>query len=1071
MTYHNSRSRWMKLRPQSPSQKSVQKSVKSSAKASKGDKPQGAALLASPRPDPAVLLFAANSARDARDWTTAASKYQEYLAQRPDAHEVWVQIGHALKEAGDLPEAEAAYRRAIDQMPVPTDPELHLAHMLKDAGRPEEARELFEKVEHAYKAEAGGTASTPADILLLLGDLARDRRDWLAAAKYYETFLGVRPDDSQIWVQLGHARKESGNFSAAKAAYQKACDADPNSMDALDHLVHLAKRLQDTDTTAKAYARMLEIDAAATEPYLELVGMGCRDLAYASVMQTAPPAVPTNRISPAQDGQTLAIFTIACSNYLSHVRSFVQSARLKYPDARIFFCLAERSIDPSLTYPEDCEIILAPELGIQRFDDFAFRYDIMEFNTALKPFMFRFLSETLGFDNTLYFDPDIEIFNRSEGILQALRQGASFVLTPHLIEPAGPRGEPDDISIMRSGVFNLGFMGMGRNAESERLLQWWSRHLQFQCVNEPETGVFVDQKFVDLLPCLADHVVVHRNPAANLAYWNLSERRLTSSPDGWLVNGAPLEFFHYSGFDPRQPSRLSKHTRLFSQASDDLSALLGAYAGLLRGNDDALSRHSVYSFGSFSNGTAISPHMRVHFRRHHLAWSSDPFETYEATLYTHTGDDKLPRLARYFWDKSAWLQGAFDPGTLEGLNAYAEWFEQHAARDLGLDEVCVRKLARSLRSRQRRPAKANVCVATYLTSVSGMGEGGRRMAAAMAASGRGVEACDITDMPVEVSWKSPLRLVSRPSAPIELYKANADQILSIFEHFGAAGRPEAFRLLVPSWELERFPPEWVSALDAVDAIWASTQFIARSISRVTSTPVYHARQLLDFDPAPPIHTRADFGIPDQGFVVYTAFDFLSYMTRKNPMAAIAAFRTAANADKDFRDRATLFIKTTNGTAAEAEFIRLQRKIADLPRAIVLDARLQNRASHDLMLLSDCVLSLHRSEGQGLLTSDAMAFELPVIATGYSATVEQLADDRGYLVDYKMVKVKPGEYPLSDGAEWADANAEHAAELLLRIFHHPAEARSRAGRAKQWLRQEHGLEAIGRHYAELLDRLC
>ena len=71
----------------------------------------------------------------------------------------------------------------------------------------------------------------------------------------------------------------------------------------------------------------------------------------------------------------------------------------------------------------------------------------------------------------------------------------------------------------------------------------------------------------------------------------------------------------------------------------------------------------------------------------------------------------------------------------------------------------------------------------------------------------------------------------------------------------------------------------------------------------------------------------------------------------------------------------------------------------------------------------------------------------------------------------MVKVKPGEYPLSDGAEWADANAEHAAELLLRIFHHPAEARSRAGRAKQWLRQEHGLEAIGRHYAELLDRLC
>ncbi len=359
---------------------------------------------------------------------------------------------------------------------------------------------------------------------------------------------------------------------------------------------------------------------------------------------------------------------------------------------------------------------------------------------------------------------------------------------------------------------------------------------------------------------------------------------------------------------------------------------------------------------------------------------------------------------------------------------------------------------------------------TYLTSVSGMGEGGRRMVTAMAASGQGIEACDITETPVEVSWKSPLPLVSRPSAAIELYKANADQILHIFRHYGAAERPNAFRLLVPSWELERFPPEWIPALDATDAIWASTRFIANSISRVTSTPVYHAKQLLDFNPLPCEHERSDFGISERAFVVYTAFDFLSYMERKNPMAAIAAFRKAASADALFRDQATLFIKTTNGATAEADFIRLHQEISDLPQAIVLDARLQNRASQDLMSMSDCVLSLHRSEGQGLLTSDAMAFRLPVIATGYSATIEQLEDGRGYLVDHKMVKIKAGEYPLSEGAEWADADTDHAAELLLRVFHNPEEARARAAHAKQWLHREHGLEAIGCHYAELLSRL-
>ena len=489
MTRHNARPRWFIRRPHITMQDS---------KASSDTQVKPIIDQAS-----AEILADADAARDVHDWAAAATKYREYLAQQPQVGGVWVQFGHALKELGNHLEAETAYRRAIALMADPTDPELHLAHMLKDAGRTTEARELLEKIERAMKGKIGGPGQPPADILLVLGDLARDNRDWLAAAKYYESYLSLRPQAVAIWVQLGHARKEVGNFGAAKTAYQEACNADPNSMDALEHLSSLARRLEDVDCAAPAYARMLEIDPSATGPYLELVAIGCRDLAYASVMRTAPITVPTNRIDREQADNSLAIFTIACSNYLSHVRTFVQSARRQYPEARIFFCLAERSIDPLLSYPQDCEIVLAGELGIQRFADFSFRYDVMEFNTALKPFMFRFLTETLSFESILYFDPDIEIFHRSEGILDALHQGASFVLTPHLINPAGLRGEPDDVSIMRSGVFNLGFMAVGRNEESARLLQWWSHHLQFQCVNEPDTGIFVDQKFT--VSCSSHH--------------------------------------------------------------------------------------------------------------------------------------------------------------------------------------------------------------------------------------------------------------------------------------------------------------------------------------------------------------------------------------------------------------------------------------------------------------------------------------------------------------------------------------------------------------------------------------
>jgi hypothetical protein len=46
-------------------------------------------------------------------------------------------------------------------------------------------------------------------------------------------------------------------------------------------------------------------------------------------------------------------------------------------------------------------------------------------------------------------------------------------------------------------------------------------------------------------------------------------------------------------------------------------------------------------------------------------------------------------------------------------------------------------------------------------------------------------------------------------------------------------------------------------------------------------------------PAPePGLERADFGLPDGKFVFYSGFDFRSYVGRKNPLAAIAAFRRA-----------------------------------------------------------------------------------------------------------------------------------------------------------------------------------
>ena len=103
----------------------------------------------------------------------------------------------------------------------------------------------------------------------------------------------------------------------------------------------------------------------------------------------------------------------------------------------------------------------------------------MEVNTAVKPFMFQHLLR-MGHETVLYFDPDIQIFSRLDQILEPLLDGASFLLTPHLCAPAEDDTFPDDIGIMRAGIYDLGFLGVHACQRRSSILAWWARRLQYQ---------------------------------------------------------------------------------------------------------------------------------------------------------------------------------------------------------------------------------------------------------------------------------------------------------------------------------------------------------------------------------------------------------------------------------------------------------------------------------------------------------------------------------------------------------------------------------------------------------------
>jgi glycosyltransferase involved in cell wall biosynthesis len=83
-----------------------------------------------------------------------------------------------------------------------------------------------------------------------------------------------------------------------------------------------------------------------------------------------------------------------------------------------------------------------------------------------------------------------------------------------------------------------------------------------------------------------------------------------------------------------------------------------------------------------------------------------------------------------------------------------------------------------------------------------------------------------------------------------------------------------------------------------------------------------------------------------------------------------------------------------------------------------------------------VLSLHRSEGFGLLPAQAMAMGKAVVATGWSANLDFMTPDNGMLVDYTLVPVEDSQGLYRNG-RWADADIQDAAAKLKALIDDPA----------------------------------
>ena len=329
----------------------------------------------------------------------------------------------------------------------------------------------------------------------------------------------------------------------------------------------------------------------------------------------------------------IAACTVISPNYLAFARVLAGSYLQHHPGHRFFVLLVADVTDREIFAGELFEPVLVSEIGLADLRGEAMKYDILELNTNVKPAFLQYLFRVHGLDQLVYLDPDISVYAPLEPVFRALSDGAIATLTPHLTTPLMDDLLPSEQDHLYNGTYNLGFAAFRRCHEADRMLAWWSERCLALGFSEGRTGLFVDQKWMNLAPGLFADVAILRDAGCNMAYWNLHERWLEATEGQRVVrnlNGppVPLRFFHFSGVDPIDEGGLSRHTNRFTLADrPDLQTLFSEYRQVLREAADERLQAVPYGFDRMTDGTVITRLARRIYAKHQARWRGlDPFD-------------------------------------------------------------------------------------------------------------------------------------------------------------------------------------------------------------------------------------------------------------------------------------------------------------------------------------------------------------------------------------------------------------------------------------------------------------
>jgi hypothetical protein len=315
------------------------------------------------------------------------------------------------------------------------------------------------------------------------------------------------------------------------------------------------------------------------------------------------------------------IFTIVAKNYLPLAKALEVSIRKHHAINVEFYIFVVGSFE-DLNELSSKNVIFINQIGLNNLQDLAFKYNVTEFCTAIKPLCFKYMFNKIQAEKVIYFDPDIFVFNNLSTIFDALDLYDAIV-TPHYLTPEiNYTGDQEESKTLFVGIFNFGFVAIKNTAKSNFLMEWWNQRLMNQCYGDKQDSLHTDQRWGDFFPTyFGNSLLISKHLGCNVAPWNLFEReiyrdnQIIKVRNRFTNDSDILLFVHFAGYDPNNLTMIHKRFwDLNINKYPEYNLVREPYTTITESLNFNTEKNSKYEYSYYTDGTYVQEYHRRIYR-------------------------------------------------------------------------------------------------------------------------------------------------------------------------------------------------------------------------------------------------------------------------------------------------------------------------------------------------------------------------------------------------------------------------------------------------------------------------